>query len=433
MTRRQKLEIRLSEVRGRLNEIADLEGDALTDEIRAEADGLRTEYADLETRFQAAVTAEAAEEAEAGGLFGPGDGEPAERRRLFERATVGAYLRHAHAGSGVAGAEAELSASLEVPTIGLGGGVAIPWQLIARGLVDDPSPATVPAEARAATTTGELAGPVMQRPILQRLFGRDIFDALGVRIDSVPQGQAQWPLLTNGVAPTQKAEEAAADAAVAATFDTQTLRPKRLTGRYEYTVEQAAEVPDLEQALRRDIADAVRAEMCDQLLNGTGAGAQVTGFYNRLAAPNPAPAAIATFAGYAGTPASAVDGIHAGMESEVGCVFGVATYQHAAGTYRDAAGDESAVEVIKRRSRMVMASSFVPAVAATVQNGNILHAGADPMRGDSIAAMWPTLEVIRDIYTKAAEGTVALTWVSLWNVYAAFRQGAYKRVSFKLA
>ena len=47
------------------------------------------------------------------------------------------------------------------------------------------------------------------------------------------------------------------------------------------------------------------------------------------------------------------------------------------------------------------------------------------MRGDSIAAVWPTLEVIRDIYSQASTGVV-LTWVGLWDLQAAFRMTAYK-------
>ena len=53
------------------------------------------------------------------------------------------------------------------------------------------------------------------------------------------------------------------------------------------------------------------------------------------------------------------------------------------------------------------------------------------MRGDSVAAMWPTLEVIRDIYSKASQGVV-LTWVALWDAKVAFRSGAYYRTAFKL-
>ena len=91
----------------------------------------------------------------------------------------------------------------------------------------------------------------------------DILGALGVRIDTVPAGMTEWPLLTGGVAPNMKAEGTAADAAVTAAFTTETLKPKRLTGRYEFTHEQAAQVADIEQALRRDLGDAVKSKMSD--------------------------------------------------------------------------------------------------------------------------------------------------------------------------
>ena len=77
----------------------------------------------------------------------------------------------------------------------------------------------------------------------------------------------------------------------------------------------------------------------------------------------------------------------------------------------------------------------VLAPSSDVQYGNIFHANGPnggPMRGDSVAAVWPTLEVIRDIYTQASVGVV-LTWVALWDLEAAFRAGAYKRVAFQVA
>ena len=58
MTAKQKIELRLSQVRERLNEISGLEGDAFTDEIRTEAGTLQTEYGDLEVRHRAAIVAE---------------------------------------------------------------------------------------------------------------------------------------------------------------------------------------------------------------------------------------------------------------------------------------------------------------------------------------------------------------------------------------
>ena len=430
MTNAQKLAVRLSSIRQRLNEIAGLEGDAMTDEIRAEADKLTGEYRNAETQHRAAIVAEGDEQRAAEGAFGNADGEPAEVRALLDRVNIGDYLNPARAGMGLAGPAAELNAAFSVGTVGASGGILIPWRML-----ECPEHRAAPAprgEARAFTTTTNLAGGTMQRPILQRLFGMDIMGALGVRIDTVPAGMTEWPLLTGGVAPAQQPEGTAAADAVAATFDTEVLKPKRLTGKYEFTHEQAAQVADLEQALRRDLADAVRSKMSDLILNGDEStnAQEPDGFLTTIAAPTD-PSAQSAYADYAKVAASAVDGIHASSEREVGILLGVASYRHAAGVFQTGSG-EAGTEAMMKRSRAVMASSFVPAAQSNVQNGNILHAGGDTMRGDSVAAMWPTLEVIRDIYSQASVGVV-LTWVTLWDAQTAFRAAAYKRVPFQLA
>ena len=132
-----------------------------------------------------------------------------------------------------------------------------------------------------------------------------------------------------------------------------------------------------------------------------------------------------------------MDGVHASGESEVAVVVGIDSYRHAASIYQTSGSGESASEALRRRSQTLMASSFVPAKTGNVQDGNIIHAagpnggGAD-MRGDSIAAVWPSLEVIRDPYSQASIG-VSLTWVTLWDAETAFRAAAYKRVAFQVA
>ncbi len=93
MTKSQRLALRRSEIRERLNEIAGLEGDDLTEEIRQEAASLQTEFQDVEVRWRAAVVAEGDDD---GNL--PQNGEDAERRvldRLVGRATIGGTLQAA--------------------------------------------------------------------------------------------------------------------------------------------------------------------------------------------------------------------------------------------------------------------------------------------------------------------------------------------------
>ena len=432
MTKKQKLWLEMSEKRQKLNALLALA--ELTDEQRAELETLTKRMQELEVETRAAIVAEADEESRARGLFGPVDGEAGERGRLLRETTLADYLGAATSGGALQGRAAELNAALEVPLVGGKGGIAVPWAML-----ETPELRAEPRriEERAFTTTGNNDGSEMQRPILQRLFGRGVLDTLGVRIDSVPAGRVEWPLINGGVSPAQAEEGEAAAAAAAATFVFANLKPKRLTGKYEYTHEQAASVGAIEQALRRDLADAVRSKMSDLIVNGpapTNADPQhVQGFLATIGEPGDA-GAQAEYADYAGAHAAGIDGLHAEMESEVSSVIGTDVYRHAATRYQAGSG-ESGSEALRRRSMACRASSYIPAAAGGQAKGNLFHLsgpnGGGIMRGDSVAAMWPTLEIIRDIYTQASQGVV-LTWVALWDAKVAFRAAAYQRIAFKL-
>ena len=293
-------------------------------------------------------------------------------------------------------------------------------------------------EVRAFTQTSDNDGPERQRPILARLFGGDVMQALGVRLDEVPAGRTEWPLLTGTVAPAQAKEGDAAAAATAASFTFAALKQKRLTGRYEFTHEMNASVPDIEQALRRDLADAVKASMNQTIINGSAETTQnperIQGFIGRLGAATDLSSAEATAADYGRLHSLGVDGVHASRETEVMGVISDEVYTHAAGTYITGSG-ESGSELLSRRSAGCMASTYIPD-AVSMKQSAILHAagpnGAGIMRGDSVAAMWPTLEVIRDIYTQASIGVV-LTWVTLWDCRTALRSAAYKHIAIQIA
>ena len=136
---------------------------------------------------------------------------------------------------------------------------------------------------------------------------------------------------------------------------------------------------------------------------------------------------MATAATFGELHSQGVDGIHAEMESQVKSIIGITTYQRAAGVYLAGSG-EAGSDLLKRRSGGCYASSYIPDVASHKQSAILHSAGGNggSMRGDSVAAIWPTLEVIRDHYTKANEGGVVLTWIQLWDAVVAFRSDAYK-------
>ena len=163
---------------------------------------------------------------------------------------------------------------------------------------------------------------------------------------------------------------------------------------------------DLEQAFRRDLADAVSSKMSDLLINGDeGTNShEPDGFATTLDAPDNA-AAVATFSDYAGMHALAVDGIHASMETEVSSVIGTDVYRHSASVYQSGSG-ESGSEALRRRGKSCVASTYVGEAANSGQHKlNLLHAAGPvggAMRGDSVAGIWPTLEVVRDQFSMAS-------------------------------
>ena len=218
MTKRQKLELRRIAVVSRLNEIGEIEGESYNEEVRNEEAGLKTELRQTDSRIETALLTEGAEEAEArGALSGlatvslPRSGSCSTARpspTISGRPVPAARSRAGRPNSTRRSSSRSRASAAAWPS-------TRPWEVL---------------EVRAFTTTAENDGSQMQRPILQRLFGPGVMDALGVRMDSVPAGRAEWPLISGGVAPAQAKEGTAAAAAVAATFTTATSQAEEAHG-----------------------------------------------------------------------------------------------------------------------------------------------------------------------------------------------------------
>ena len=79
----QRLSIRLSEIRERLNEILVLEGDAYTDEVKAEEKTLQVEHRDAEQKYRSAVITEGEESREQQKSKRGGEPHPRTGRRAW--------------------------------------------------------------------------------------------------------------------------------------------------------------------------------------------------------------------------------------------------------------------------------------------------------------------------------------------------------------
>ena len=423
MTNLQKLELRRSEIREKLAGLSALE--TISPEQKTEVETLTKEFQDSETQYRAALIAEGetTQTRETGN-----DGEAVEIRALRTRSPLREYITAAVEKRSLEGAPGELNDALSVKRVGNNGGIVIPFSVFARERT----------ETRAFTTTGAYGGGEVQRPILQELFGPGIFDMLGVRVDSVPAGASEWPLLSGNVSPGQKKEGTAATDATAATFTTASLKPKRLTAEIELTHEIIASVVGVEESFRMNLLDALKSKMQDIILNGAAptnsAPQNIEGFLTKLTGADLS-SALATAADYGKLHSLGVDAIHAGMETEVMSVIGEETYKHAAGTYIAGSG-ESGSELLKRRSAGCMASSYLPDASGMKQSA-ILHAAGPnggPMRGDSVAGMWEGagLEIVRDFYSNASTG-ITLTAIILWDAHTALRASAYKQIDIQIS
>ena len=322
MTNKQKLELRLSSIRQRLNTIGGLEGAEFTDEIRSESETLQTEFADAEVKFRSAVIAEG--ENNGGGELrrvDSEDSESAEIRQLSDKVELRHYLDTAACGGNLTGPESELNAALHLRSAG----VSVPWQAIApRRRVE-----RVEARADAATALPRLRAADNRKGLYRRVFDGGASEFLGIRFDSVPVGEASHFVLTAGVTPAHKAAGADEDAS-AATIVGKVLEPHRLTAAYSFRVEDLARSQHLEEALRQDLAGALREGMDSAVLNGATDGP--AGILSTLTAPSD-PTVEIDYAGIIKEASSGVDGRFAKNLLQVRLLLGAQSYRKIASSF----------------------------------------------------------------------------------------------------
>jgi len=263
-----------------------------------------------------------------------------------------------------------------------------------------------------------------QMPILSRVLAATDAAYLGVQMPSVMRGTAVYPVRATGTTAELKAPGAAEDA-VAATFSSTVISPSRLQARYLWRVEDAALLEGLEDALRNDLRMALGDELDNEILTGNGTAPHFRGLFKALGDGSLIASGQATYAEAGGLAAAGVDGIYAMTEADVRLLVGATTYQFLA--TRAPANDDSqnALERLTRMGGMVRASSRVAALANKRQSF-IRRAGAG-VGAEAVAPVWEGIELVRDPYTGAARGEVALTAIMLTGFQtirtAAFHHG----------
>ena len=223
----------------RLSEISGLEGDALTDTIRAESEALQMEYRDAGAKLTGLLAVEETEKEvalkEAAELGDLGDPELREVAELRSKSSVVSYVQAALEMRSLNGPEAEFNAALKM------GSHQFPLEML------------VPEERQ--TTAVDVS--VNQGNWLDRLFNGTAAQYLGVTFQSVGPGVASFPT-TNAGATAAQLDKSGAAAAAAWTVGITELRPKRNAVNAIFSIEDVARIgPGLEAALQRDLRSAM--------------------------------------------------------------------------------------------------------------------------------------------------------------------------------
>ena len=389
--------------------------DNLTDEQRSELDGIETGTPDLERQLRAAQIAVEAEEAEQRTAVptDDGDGEDRELQNLRGKVKLSGYVTAAVEQRSADGAEGEYNAARKIA------GNRFPLELLA------------PAEQRATTDGDTLTTP---RRWLDRLFAGTAAERVGITMESVAAGVASYPVTTAGAsaAQRQRSTDAAADATW--TIGVTEMKPKRNAVRLLFSIEDAARIPGLESALTRDLRMALMEGVDRAIFLGdataTGTDADITGLQTATISETTVsqankikgPETLTAFTGQ-------VDGIHAMGLGDLRVVTSVGAWRLWENTIINSAADNMTLAAFLRTAGLSwMSRGEIDTNTANGDFGAFVGRGRG-IEGAAVAAVWEAGELIRDPYSGAAKGEVALTLCYLWD-FALPRSDNFSRIKF---
>ena len=398
----------LTQVRARRLEanakLLDLAGeDDLTDDQEAEFSRLSGDLAKLTKREQAMVAAGADDPPE---VVAEGTADDGAADAAFAKLVAGAAITDvmdvALFAKRPAGATAELQQEL--------------------GLSEN----AVPLALFAASTVTSGGDAETQEETIAQVFPSAITAGMGVDRRAVDVGVSNVPVVTAPTdGPTATTAIGTGVAHSAVTIAGVQLTPSRLQVSATIGRDELATFRGLEDQVEAVLRAALMSALDYQALYATGGN----GLLNFGAAPTDA-TDVMTFAALLEAVTDTVDGRFAAGLEDLVTLLGPATYTLGARVYRGDADNESAVEKLMRITGGVMTTDLVAAADSDNQQAVTCRGGA--MHTGYVQRLWGGVEVIRDPYTKAADGQFVFTLVPMQASKLA-RAGLYQRHSLHLA
>ena len=409
MRKSQQIQLEQSRLREAVNDA--LSKDKLTDPEREEMEKGTKRLQETEGELRAAITLEAAEDAELRNEF-TDDPETREFRALETRSNVGLYVSAAMSGGRVGGAELEFNQALKLPED------HFPLRLLA------------PGQEQRATTAVDAA--TQQTRWVDRLFAEACAMTLGFTFDSVAPGVAAYPVTTGGATPAQRGKsQLTADAGW--TVGVTELKPTRNAVRAIFTVEDAARLPTLEEALTRDlrmalvegvdraifIGDSTASPNAGDIVGLTTASIDESTISqtNKLLWPS----TVALFA-------ALIDGKHAMGPGDLNIVAAVGANTLWMQTQANANRNESVAQIMQGNGLSWKTRGDIETATTNDKFGAFVGL-ARGIAGAGVVAVWDSAQLIRDPYSNAAKGEVALTMNHLWATGLP-RTSNFKRIKF---
>ena len=410
--RLRELRSRQSQERGRMAELGMAE--SLDDETRSELDKIEQGVPDLERQIRAATVAvDAEQDGERRAVSPEEDAEAREIRELRERVGMGEYVAAAAEQRSADGAAKEYNQALGIS------GNRFPLSMLA------------PREERAVTGVDTVTTPTRW---LDRLFADSAAMNVGVTFDTAQPGVSSHPVTATGASAAARGKtEDAVDAAW--TISVTELKPKRNAVRLLFSIEDTARIPGLESALTRDLSAAMVEGIDRSIFLGdataSGTDADITGLStasglsevtitqaNKILGPG----TLAAFTGL-------VDGIHANGLGDLRTVTSVGAWRLWQDSIINASADNQTLASFLREAGLSwMARGSIDDATADGDFGAFVGRSKG-IEGAAVAAVWEAGELIRDPYSSAAGGEIALTLCYLWD-FAVVRASNFARVTF---
>ena len=352
-----------------------------------------------------------------------------ELRALSEDAQLSEFVGASLLGRGdVEGKEHELLQALNIkPT---GAGITVPlFMLIPPGKVEVEGHQSH-HRADTVTALATVKNQVHMGSYLQRVFREKACMHLGITMESAMIGESNHTVITGGTQGGTVARAAGLDAN-AVTMSVINLDPHRITARVIWETIDVARLPQLESQIRHDIgmvfATAMEKEIWDGdagtelTTQGLKGGVTAAGNITSVATP-----LTRTAVQMRTDMAATVDGLYATSPKDVKVVAATLAYN----TWMnepETALRQLVLSVLRQQGYDIISSLYVDDGAALASNDVYAFASqANGLPNAFTVAVWPTMSMVIDHYTKAKEGQVILTLNGMWD-QAMIRQANFHK------